>query len=114
VLAVDRQEQPSSAPLRLERELPGGDKAFLVRQREVDPVLERPQGRRQPGESDDGVEHEVRLGALEQPRQVAPDLRERRQAVDGLRAGGGGTQLQLGVPGDDLERLAPDRACGAQ
>ena len=61
------------------------------------PALERPEGRRQAREADDCVEDDVRLGALEQLGQVAADLRQRREPVDGLRAGRGGDELELRV-----------------
>ena len=97
MLGVDRQQQPSSPLLRCERELARGDEALLVREREIDAGLERPEGRRQAGEADDGVQDDIGLSALEQLREVASDLRQRRQAVDGLRAGGGGDELELRV-----------------
>jgi hypothetical protein len=114
VLTVDGDQQPSSTSLRLERELAGSDETLLVGEGEMDTALERPQRRRQPGEADDGVEDEIRLGPVEQLRQVTAYLRQRRQALDPLRARGGGTELELGMGVDDLERLAPDRARGAQ
>ena len=97
-----------------ERELAGGDEALLVRERERDAALERPHRRREPGEADDGVEHEVGLGALEQLGEVAADLRERREPVDRLRARRRGDELELGVRVDHLDRLAPDRAGRAE
>ena len=66
------QEPPPSPRLRGERELAGGHEALLVREREVDAALERPERDRQPGESDDGVEHDVGLGPLEQLGGVSP------------------------------------------
>ena len=82
VLAVDRQ-QPPSAPLASgEREVTGGDEALLVREREVDAALERPDRDRQAREADDRVQDDVRLGAVEQLGQVAPGLRQRREPVD--------------------------------
>ena len=80
----------------------------------VDAALERPERRGQAGEADDRVQDDVRLGALEQLGQVAADLRQRREPVDRLRARGGGDELELGVRVDDLERLAADRAGGAE
>ena len=53
--------RPPPRSLRLERKLAGGDEALLVREREVDAVLERPERRVNPGEADDGVEDDVRL-----------------------------------------------------
>src|SRR6266508_3870869 len=114
VLAVDRNQPSAAPPPGLERELAGGDQALLVREREIDAVLQRPERRRQPGEADDGIEDEVGLGALEELCQIAPDLGQRREAVDRPGARGGSTELQLRVGADDLQRLAPDRARSAQ
>ena len=96
VLAVDRQD-PAAAPLpRGEGELAGGDEALLVREREVDAALERPERRVHSGEADDGVEDDVRLRALEQLGQVASDLLQRRvDVVERRRAGGRGAELEL-------------------
>ena len=105
MLAVDREQPASPAPPRLERELARGDEALLVREREVDAALERPQRRRQPREADDGVQDDVRLGTLEQRREVAADLRQRRQPVDRRRSGRRRDELELGV------RVTISRAC---
>src|SRR4029077_18961207 len=45
VLTVDGQDAAVAAPLRGERELTGRNEALLVREREVDTALERPQRR---------------------------------------------------------------------
>src|SRR5439155_11165892 len=95
VLAVYGEEKAAAAPLRRERELAGRDEALLVRECERDAVLERPERRRQAGEADDRVEHDVRPGALEQLGEIAAGLRERGQAVDRAGAGGGGDKLEL-------------------
>ena len=115
VLAVDRQD-PAAAPLaRGERELSGGDEALLVREREVDAVLERPERRVDSGEADDGVEDDVGLRALEQLGQVAADLLQRRvDVVERRRAGRRGAELELRMRLDDLDRLAADRSRGAE
>ena len=80
VLGVDRQQQASSPLLRAQRELAGGDEALLVRERERDPALQRPQRGADAGEAHDGVEDDVRLGRLEQPGQLAADL----DVLDGM------------------------------
>ena len=67
-----------------------------------------------PGEADDGVQDDVRLGPLEQLGQVAAGLGQRREAVDRLRARRGGDELELGMRVDHLDRLAPDRAGRAE
>jgi hypothetical protein len=84
VLAVDRQQQPSSPLPGRERELSRRDEALLVGERQRDPALERPERRRQPGEPDDRVQDDVWLRALEQLGRVAADLGVRREAVDRL------------------------------
>ena len=61
MLAVDRDEQPTAVPLCVHGEVAGGDEALLVREREGDAVVERPERRRQSCESDHRVEHDVRL-----------------------------------------------------
>jgi len=95
VLTVDRQDPPAASLTRGERELPGCDEALLVRQREVDAVLERPEGRVDAREADDGVEDDVRLRALEELGQVAPDLLQRRvDVVERRRAGRGCAELR--------------------
>ena len=115
VLAVDRQDAPAAALLRGERKLARGDEALLVREREVDAVLERPERRVDAGEADDGVQDDVRLRALEQLGQVAADLLERRvDVVERRRAGRGRAQLEPGMRLDDLDRLAADRAGGSE
>ena len=97
------------------REVAAGDEALLVGEREVDAVLQGPEGCRQPGEADDGVEDDVRLGAVEQLRQVAADLGERGQAVDRpVAPDAAATSSSSGWSRDDLERLAPDRPRGAR
>ena len=72
---------PAAALPRGERELAGRDEALLVRERERDAALERPERRADAGEADDGVEHDVRLGPLEQLGRVAADLRQRRRSA---------------------------------
>ena len=114
VLAVDRQD-PTTAPVPgSEGELSCGDEAFLVREREVDAVFERPHRRRQAGEPGDRVQDDVRLCALEQLGQVAARLRQRSEAVHRLRTRRGRHELQLRVRVDDLARLRADRAGRAQ
>ena len=96
VLAVDGNETPSPALLRVESKISGRDEALLVREREIDAALERPQRCGETGEADHGVEDEIRCGPLEQLGQVAADLRQGREPVDRLRARGGGAELQFG------------------
>ena len=78
-------------------------------------MLERPQRRVHAGESDDCVEDDVGLCTIQELGQVAADLLERRvDVVERRGAGRGGAQLQVRVRRDDLERLPPDRAGGAE
>jgi hypothetical protein len=51
MLAVDRQQQPAATPMRGECELACSDEALLVRERERDAALERPEGRLHAGEA---------------------------------------------------------------
>ena len=119
MLAVDG-EQEASAPLPgRDRELARSDEALLVRERERDAVLERPQRRPDAGEPDDGVEDDVGRAALEQRHRVAPHLDVlhavlRGDRVEGGRAGLEGAEPQVVVSGDDLDRLPADRAGGSQ
>ena len=93
----------------------GGDEALLVREREVDAALERPERRVDPREADDGVEDDVGLGAVEELGEIAADLLQRRvDVVERRRAGRSRAQLELGMRLDDLDRLAADRAGRAE
>ena len=101
--------------MRGDGELAGRDEALLVRERERDAVLERPQRRPDAREADDGVQDDVGLAALEQANGIAADL----DVLDGVRggelverrrAGQERAELELGVRGDDLDRLPADRA----
>ncbi len=119
VLGVDRQQQASSPLPRLQRQGAGGDEALLVRERERDPALERPQGCADPGEADHRIQDDVRRRGLEQLREVAADLRVRDGLLRGERGevgrpGGKSAQLELRVPLHDLDRLPANRAGGAE
>ena len=117
VLAVDR-EQPASSPLlRREREVAGGDEALLVREREVDAALERPERHGQPGEADDRVQDDVRLGPLEQLGQVAARpgsaARARRSACEPDAAATSsrpGCASTISIAWRPIEPVAPIRA----
>ena len=114
VLAVDGEKEPSSPLPRLERQLARRDEALLVRERQRHAALERPERRGQPGEADDRVEDDIWLRALQELREIAADLRQRSEAVDRLRAGRGGRELELRVVLDDLQGLASDRPRDAE
>ena len=119
MLGVDRQQQASTPLPRRERELAGRDEALLVRERERDAALERPQGRADAGEADDRVQDDVRLCGFEQLGDVAAGLRVldavlARQLRQVGRAGCEGTELELGVPLNDVDRLPADGAGGAE
>ena len=110
VLAVDRQDPTSTPLLRGQRKRAGGDEALLVREREVDAALERPERRVDPRRADDGVEDDVGFSAVEKLGEVAADLLERSvDVIERRRAGRDGAELELGVRRDDLDRLTPDR-----
>ena len=119
VLGVDRQQQAAAPLLRRERELAGGDEALLVRERERHAALERPERRLDAREADDRVQHDVRLGRLEQRRQVAADLDVRdavrgREPVEVGRRRRERAELELGIAVDDVDRLPADRAGRAE
>ena len=109
---------PTAAPLlRRERELARRDEALLVRECEVDAVLERPERCVDAGEADDGVQHDVGLRPLEQLGQVAADLLERRvDVVERCRAARRGAELEPGcasmisIAWRPIEPVAPSRA----
>ena len=114
VLAVDREQRAAAAGARRSRERAGRHEALLVRERERDAALQRPEGRADPGEADDRVEDDVRLGPLEQLGRVAAHLGQRREPVDRRRARRGRDELELRVRSDDLEGLAADGAGGSE
>ncbi len=71
-------------------ELPADDERLLVGERQVDPLAERRDGRREPGRADDRVEDQVAAGLGDQPHQalraredlpVGPRLRRLRGGV---------------------------------
>ena len=110
MLTVHRKD-PASAPLaRREREIAGRDEALLVRESQVDAVLERPERRVDSREPDDSIEDDVGLSAFEEIGQIASDLLQRRvDVVERRRAGGGCAQLEVRMSLHDLDRLATDR-----
>ena len=121
MLAVDGQEQPSSPLPRGDREIAGGDEALLVRERERDAALERPERRAHSREPDDGVQHEVGLGGVEELGDVAADLdvlasQLRRELVERLRARRERAHRELGVAAitssacRPMDPVAPSRA----
>ena len=77
VLRVDGKQQTSAPLFRLARQVACSDQALLVRERERDAALERPERRADSGEADDRVQDDVRLGGLEQLGHVASYLRMR-------------------------------------
>ena len=119
MLGVDRQQQASPTLVRAQGELTGCDEALLVRERQADAVLERPQGRTHTGEADDGVQDDVGLRRLEQLGQVAADLRVLDAVLRGERAevgaaGRESAELELRIPLHHLDRLPADRAGRAE
>ena len=91
VLAVHGQQKPFAATPGVESEISGRDEALLVRERERDPVVERPKRGAHSCEADDGIQDDVGLGALEELRDVASNLRVldaelRGEHIERLRA----------------------------
>ncbi len=114
MLAIDREQHPSSPRLSCERELTRSDETLLVRKRERDSALERPKRRRETGETHDCVQDDIRFGPLQKSREVASDLSMlhptlRSERVELVRARSKSAGLQIGVSVDDLDCLAPDR-----
>ena len=119
VLAVDRKQEPSAPLPGGDREVACGDEALLVRERERDAALERPQRGADSGEADDRVQDEVGLRRVEELGQVAADLHvldvvARGERVERLRARAERDDLEVRMGIDDLERLPPDRAGGPE
>jgi hypothetical protein len=119
VLRVDGEQQSPAELVRPQREVAGGDEALLVRERERHSALERPERRAHAGETDDRVQHDVGLGAVEQLGEVASDLHVLDavlgcERLERRRAGRERAELELRVPLDDLDRLAADRARRAE
>ena len=115
VLAVDRQQEPSTPLPGCDRELAGRDEALLVRERERHAVLERPDRRAHSGEADHRVQDDVGRAPLEQRDGIAADLDVldavlRRQSVEGRRAGLQRAEREIGMRGDDVDRLPADRS----
>jgi hypothetical protein len=110
VLAVDGQDPAASTLARRESELACRNETLLVREREVDAVLEGPQRGVDTGEADDRVEDYVWLRALEEFGEVAANLLQRRvDVVERRRAGRRRAELERRMRLDDLDRLTPDR-----
>ncbi len=119
MLAVDRKKRPSPPPSGREREIAGGNEALFIGKRERNPVLERPERRSAAGEAHDRVQHEIGFSRFEQRNEIAAALEQlhtafARELRDVARACGEGTELELGIGVDDLERLPTDRAAGAK
>jgi len=74
VFAVDGNEPAAASSLCGESKLACGDKAFLVRKREIDAALEGPERRGQSREAHDRVQDEVRFGPLEQLGEIPARL----------------------------------------
>ncbi len=136
VLGVDGDQQGAAALGGIAHERATGDEALLVRERDIDPGLERGERRAQAGDPDAGVQHEVGRD-LECQRGDALRALEHasREPVAGPRRGGWigegegrdavlarerdqrsvvatGSQrddLDIGEGRDDIEGLAADR-----
>jgi hypothetical protein len=115
VLAVDREQKPLPLAPGRECEITGGDEALLVRERERDAVLERPESRPDAREADDGIEDEVGRGTIEKLGDISADLcvldpELRRELVEQPRARRQRADGQVRVGSDHFERLPADRA----
>ena len=122
VLAVDRQEQPAAASVGGDGELAGGDEALLVRERERDAALERPERRLDAGEADDRVEDDVRLARVEEVgtpsrRPGRARRRERRRArraaacrTCSAQSSSSGFAPTISIACAPIEPVAPRRA----
>ena len=79
-------------------------------------MLERPERRGQAGEADDRVQDDIRLGAVEQLGEVAPDLGERRETRRRAASPTLRHELEPGVASTisiawrPIEPVAPSRA----
>ena len=124
MLGVDRHDLTAAGPPHGVHHRPAGDEALLVREGEPLALHQRGERRRQPGEPDHRVEHDVDLG---ERRELAEHLglsAGRPGAVGGDAELGGLGREQLGVAAagerrdlvlvavvpHDVERLRPDGA----
>ena len=69
VLGVDRQHPRAGRLGELHHELAADDERLLVREREVDALAERRDGRAEPGGADERVQHEVGARLGDQPHE---------------------------------------------
>ena len=77
MLGVDGEQQATAPLSRSERKIAGRNEALLVRERERDAALERPERRADTCETDDRIEDDVRPCGVEQLGHVAAHLRVR-------------------------------------
>ena len=124
VLGVDGHDLAAARRPRLGDDRPGRDQALLVREREPLAGFERGDRRRQPGEADDRVEHDVGVGMRgelgEHARASSTHERARsggtpnsracsREQLDVAAGGERDDAVVVAVTGDDVERLGADR-----
>ena len=105
-----------------ERELAGGDEALLVRERERDAALERPERRAEAGEADDRVQDDVRLARARAARSGRrrpgrARRRARRRAASSRRrarrertSSSSGCASMTSIAWRPIEPVAPRRA----
>ena len=134
VLGVDGHELGAGDRAQRPHHRPGGDEALLVGEGETLARRQRGDRHRQPGEPDDGVDHdvgvldEIRRGVDDRgPRQRRGDLGTPRRVADGDAAGRnslawatsvatsepdaeGDDLVAAGLGAHDVERLRADRA----
>ena len=70
MLAVDGKEEPTAPPPGSDGQIAGRDQALLVRQRERDAALERPQSGSDAREADDRIQDQIGLGGVEELESV--------------------------------------------
>ena len=114
VLAVNGEQPASASLVGRDRQVAGGDEALLVRERERDPLLERPQGRADPGEPRSrSAPRPARPRSSSWTGRRRPGRARRgawRRARRGARCRTAAHRARARVAFDDLDRLPPDRA----
>ena len=119
MLAVDGQQQSAAAPVGGDGELAGRHEAFLVGERERDAALERPERCLDTREADDRIQDDIGLARVEQCRRGASHLQvihavRCAERIERMAAGHQRAQLEIRAGGNDVDRLAADRARGSE
>ncbi len=128
VFRIDGHDLAAAGGTRFGDDRPGCDQALLVREREPLARFERGDRRREPGEADDCVEHDVGIGMRgelgQQSRIVEAGTGEVGRNSEGARllreqlavtpGGEGNDVVVVTMTADDVEGLGPDGARGPQ